>query len=122
MSPSDAQVAPDDAQRPPWQLPEQQSPLPAQVFPRVPHPPAATAAHDPFAQLLEQQSVPVAHVWPFGVQRVAPHFPPAHTFVQHSVAWAQAAPLPWQEGAATPQILEVGSHTPAQHPAPLAHA
>jgi hypothetical protein len=122
MSPSDEQVAPEDAQRPPWQLPEQQSPAPAHVFPSVPHPPAATAAHDPFAQLLEQQSPLAAHFWPSGTQREAPHFPPEQTFVQHSVGWVQAAPLPWQAGPATPQIFEVGSQTPAQHPEPLAQA
>jgi hypothetical protein len=122
MSPSDAHVAPDEAQRPLWQLPEQQSPSPAQVFPRVPHPPAATGAHDPFAQLLVQQSVPVAHFWPFGTQRVAPHFPPAHTLVQHSVGCVHDAPAPWHDGPATPQIFEVGSQTPEQQPAPVAQA
>jgi hypothetical protein len=122
MSPSEAQVAPDDAQRPLWQLPEQQSPSPAHVFPRVPQPPVTIAAHEPFAQLLEQQSAAVVHFWPFGVQRAAPHFPPAHTFVQHSVGCMQFAPAPWQAGLATPQIFEVGSQTPAQHPVPLAHA
>jgi phospholipase/carboxylesterase len=120
MSPSDAHVAPDEAQRPLWQLPEQQSPSPAQALPRVPHPPAATAAHDPLVQLLEQQSEAAAHFWPSGTQRVAPHFPPAHTLVQHSVGWVQLAPPPTHEGPATPQILDEGSQTPVQQLAPLA--
>jgi hypothetical protein len=122
MSPSEAQVAPDEAQRPAWQLPEQQPASPVHVFPSVPHPPAATAAHIPLAQLLEQQSLPAAHLAPSATQSVAPHLPPAHTFVQHSVGWVQVAPAPWQEGPATPQIFEVGSHTPEQHPVPLAQA
>jgi hypothetical protein len=115
-------VAPDDAQRPLKQFPEQQSPFPAQLLPKVPHPPVTMAAHTAFAQLLEQQSVPAAHFPPFATHRAAPHFPPAHTFVQHSVGCVHDAPAPWQDGPATPQIREVGSHTPEQHPAPFAHA
>jgi hypothetical protein len=120
MSPIEAQVAPDDAQRPLWQLPEQQSPSPAHVLPSVPQPPEATAAHAPFAQLLEQQSEAAAHFAPLVTQRVAPHFPPAQTLVQHSVGCVQLAPLPWHDGLATPQIFDVGSQTPVQQLAPFA--
>jgi hypothetical protein len=120
MSPSDAQVAPEDAQRPPWQLSEQQMPPAVHVLPKVVQPPDVMAAHEPFAQLLEQQSEAVAQFRPSGVQRVVPHFPLAHTFVQHSVGCVQADPLPLQAGLATPQIFDTGSQTPAQHPAPLA--
>ena len=104
MSPSEAHVAPDEAQRPLWQLPEQQSPLPPHVFPSVPHPPAATGAQAPFVQLFEQQSLP------------------AHTFVQHSVGCVHDAPAPMQDGPATPQIFEVGSQVPEQQLAPFAQA
>jgi hypothetical protein len=119
MSPNDEHVAPEDAQRPAWQLPEQQSEPAPHVFPRVPQPFAVRAAQEPAAQLLEQHSEPDEHFCPFGTQRVAPHFPLAHTLVQHSVGCVQVAPLPRQAGPATPQIFEVGSHTPAQQPAPV---
>jgi hypothetical protein len=35
MSPCDEQVAPEPVHRPPWQLPEQQSPFDAHVLPSV---------------------------------------------------------------------------------------
>jgi hypothetical protein len=84
-SPSDAQVAPEEAQRAPWQLPEQQSPPAAHALPRVAQPLEVSAAHVPPTQLLVQQSDGEAHFWPFAMQTVAPHVPPEHTFVQHSV-------------------------------------
>jgi hypothetical protein len=55
-SPSEAQVAPDDEHRPPWQLPEQQPESAVQELPSVPHPPPASAAHFPPVQVLLQQS------------------------------------------------------------------
>jgi hypothetical protein len=119
-SPSDAQVAPEDAQRPPWQLPEQQSPPAPHAFPKVAQPPVTMAAHAPLTQLLEQQSGPLVHFCPSVTQSVAPHFPFAHTFVQQSEGCAHASPLPLHDGLATPQIFEAGSQTPVQHPAPLA--
>jgi hypothetical protein len=121
-SPSDEQAAPDEAHRPPWQLPEQQSEPEAQVFPTVVQPPAVSAAQVPPAQFVEQQSDPAAHACPFEMQRLAPHFPPAQTLVQHSVGCVQVEPLPRQEALVTPQVFDVGSQEPAQHPVPPTQA
>jgi hypothetical protein len=121
-SPNEAQVAPDEAHRPPWQLPEQQSEPVAQVLPTVVHPPAESATQAPPAQFVEQQSDPAEHFAPFETQRLAPHFPPTQTLVQHSVGWVQVEPLPRQEALVTPQVFDVGSQEPAQHPAPATQA
>jgi hypothetical protein len=73
MSPNDAHAAPDEVQRPPWQLPEQHAESAVQVSPSVTQPPEEMAAQVPDPQVLLQQSDALAHSCPPGVHRLAPH-------------------------------------------------
>src|SRR5579862_3447056 len=71
--------------------------------------------------VLLQHSAPAVHAPEFATHRSAPHFPLEHVAEQHSVGALHAVPLPRHAALVMPHVLDVGSHAPPQHAAPLEH-
>jgi hypothetical protein len=123
MSFSDAQVAPDPVQRPPWQLPEQHCPLLVQLSPSVVQPPPpVTAAQAPATQVLLQHSPSLAQVSVSDLQMVVPQWPPTQAPLQQPVVVVQAPPAAVQAPMFTAHVFDVMSHWPEQQPLALAQA
>jgi hypothetical protein len=122
MSPTEAQLAPEPAQRPPWQLPEQQAASEPHRLPSVPQPPPTSAWHWPATQLLLQHSPLEAHACVVLLQTEAEHAPPTQAPLQQAVETVQAPPAPVQLPTFTEQVFDAKSHTPEQHAALVVHA
>lgn len=106
---------------PPLQKPEQQSPLPAHVFPAVLQA-ALSGAHLPAVQVPLQQPALELHARLSEMQAAAAHFPETQLRVQQSVDAAHVAPAAAQALTLEAQVFVVASQSCEQQSAPLWHS
>jgi hypothetical protein len=107
------------AQKPPWQLVEQQSEPRAQAWPMTLQLPPGKAAQVPPVQVLVQQSLAPLQDLPTSEQILSEHVPLLQLFRQQSVLLLHEPPLVWQKVAA---LQTVPSQLPLQQGRPETQA